>query len=389
MFSKNIIFKNFHLKRNTKDIKKINKILKKELILSSSLLSSFTNNYKYSFKKNIIKKYKNYKSINLIGMGGSILGTEAIHDFLKFKIKKKIKFFNNLSNQMKVVSKRKTINIIISKSGNTLETVSNLNLILKSQKKNKNIVITENKSSFLTSLAKKLKAEIIEHKNYIGGRYSVLSEVGMLPAQLLGLNDAKFKRLNNLVKNKSFLNSLINNVSFISKCISEGKKNSVILNYDEGSENLFKWYQQLTAESLGKKNKGIFPIISSMPKDNHSLLQLYLDGPKNNFFTFFGVINEKTNKLDNKNLFGKFSNLKNKSLIQIAQAQRHATQIVFRKKKIPFRSFEVIRRNEETIGELFSFFVLETILLGRVMKVNPFDQPSVELIKTETSKILT
>ncbi len=389
MFSKNIIFKNFHLKRNTKDIKKINKILKKELILSSSLLSSFTNNYKYSFKKNIIKKYKNYKSINLIGMGGSILGTEAIHDFLKFKIKKKIKFFNNLSNQMKVVSKRKTINIIISKSGNTLETVSNLNLILKSQKKNKNIVITENKSSFLTSLAKKLKAEIIEHKNYIGGRYSVLSEVGMLPAQLLGLNDAKFKRLNNLVKNKSFLNSLINNVSFISKCISEGKKNSVILNYDEGSENLFKWYQQLTAESLGKKNKGIFPIISSMPKDNHSLLQLYLDGPKNNFFTFFGVINEKTNKLDNKNLFGKFSNLKNKSLIQIAQAQRHATQIVFRKKKIPFRSFEVIRRNEETIGELFSFFVLETILLGRAMKVNPFDQPSVELIKTETSKILT
>ena len=73
----------------------------------------------------------------------------------------------------------------------------------------------------------------------------------------------------------------------------KGKKNSVILNYDESSENLFKWYQQLTAESLGKKNKGIFPIISSMPKDNHSLLQLYLDGPKNNFFTFFGVNKRK------------------------------------------------------------------------------------------------
>ncbi len=388
MFSKNIIFKNFNLKTNIKDTKKINKILNKELILSSSLFNSFTNNYKYSFKKNIIRKYKNYKSINLIGMGGSILGTEAIHDFLKFKIKKKIRFFNNLNNQIKLESNSKSINIIISKSGNTLETVSNLNLILKSQKKNKNIVITEDKSSFLTSLAKKLKAEIIEHKNYIGGRYSVLSEVGMLPAQLLGLHEAKFKRFNNLIKNKSFLNSLVNNVSFMSKCISEGKKNSVILNYDEASENLFKWYQQLTAESLGKKNKGVFPIISSMPKDNHSLLQLYLDGPKNNFFTFFGVINEKTNKLDNSNLFGKFSNLKNKSLIQIAQAQRNATQIVFKKKKIPFRSFEVQKRNEESLGELFSFFVLETILLGRVMKVNPFDQPSVELIKTETSKIL-
>ena len=166
------------------------------------------------------------------------------------------------------------------------------------------------------------------------------------------------------------------------------KKNSVILNYDEASENLFKWYQQLTAESLGKKNKGIFPIISLMPKDNHSLLQLYLDGPKNNFFTFFGVTNEKTNNLNNRNLFGNFTNLKNKNLSQIIQAQRQATQIVFRRKKIPFRSFEVQKRNEETMGELFSFFVLETILLGRLMKINPFDQPSVELIKTETSKIL-
>jgi len=104
----------------------------------------------------------------------------------------------------------------------------------------------------------------------------------------------------------------------------------VIINYDEKSENLFKWYQQLTAESLGKKSKGFFPIVSSMPKDNHSLLQLYLDGPKNNFFTFFGVTNEKTNNLNNRNLFGNFTNLKNKNLSQIIQAQRQATQIVFR-----------------------------------------------------------
>ena len=388
MFSKNILFKNFQFKRNIRDIKKINKILKKELILNASLFSSLSTNYKYSFKKSIIKKYNNYQNINLIGMGGSILGTEAIHDFLKFKIKKKIKFFNNLNNQIKLDPNRKSINLIISKSGNTLETVSNFNLILKYQKKNKNIVITENKTSFLTLLAKKLKAEIVEHKNYIGGRYSVLSEVGMLPAQLLGLNEAKFKRFNNLIQNKSFLNLLITNVSFISKCVSQGKKNSVILNYDESSESLFRWYQQLTAESLGKKNKGIFPIISSMPKDNHSLLQLYLDGPKNNFFTFFGFIKEKTNKIDNRNLFDKFSNLKNKNLDQIVQAQRYATQIVFKKRKIPFRSFEILKRSEETLGELFSFFVLETILLGRLMRVNPYDQPSVELIKTETTKIL-
>ena len=388
MLSKKIIFNNFQIKKKIKDKKKIKKILEKELIISSPLLNSFKKKYKYSFKKSIIKKYKSYKNINLIGMGGSILGTEAIYDFLKFKIKKNIKFFNNLNNKIKLVPNEKNLNLIISKSGNTLETISNFNLILKSQNKNKNIIITENKNSFLTLLAKKLKSEIIEHKNFIGGRYSVLSEVGMLPAQLIGLNEVKFKRLNYLINNKSFLNELIINVSFISKCISQGKNNSVILNYDESSENLFKWYQQLVAESLGKKNKGIFPIISAMPKDNHSLLQLYLDGPKNNFFTFFGALNEKTNKLDNKNLFDKFSNLKNKNLDQIVQAQRYATQIVFKKKKIPFRSFEILKRSEETLGELFSFFVLETILLGRLMRVNPYDQPSVELIKTETTKIL-
>ena len=125
-----------------------------------------------------------------------------------------------------------------------------------------------------------------------------------------------------------------------------------------------------------------------MPKDNHSLLQLYLDGPKNNFFTFFGIRNDKSIKLSNKNLFDKFNILKNKDLNQIIQAQRQATKTVFRRKKIPFRSFEVLKRNEETLGELFCFFVLETILLGRLMNVNPYDQPSVELIKTETSKIL-
>ena len=388
MFSKYIIFKNFQKKKNINVKKKINNILKKELIISNALLNSFNENYKYSYKKEILNKYKNFATINLIGMGGSILGTEAIYDFLKLKIKKKINFYNNLDSKFNFKAKKKTLNLIVSKSGNTLETISNFNVILNSQKKNKNIVITEKKSSFLTKLGYKLKADIIEHKNYIGGRYSVLSEVGMLPVELLGLNERKFKRLNYLIKNKYFLNQLIYNVNFIFNCVSKGKKNSVILNYDESSNNLFKWYQQLTAESLGKDNKGIFPIISSMPKDNHSLLQLYLDGPKNNFFTFFGILNEKSSRLSNKNLFDKFSILKNKNLNQIIQAQRQATQKVFKRKKIPFRSFEILRRNEQTVGELFTFFVLETILLGRLMRVNPFDQPSVELIKTETSKLL-
>ena len=210
----------------------------------------------------------------------------------------------------------------------------------------------------------------------------------MLPAQLMGLNERKFKRFNYLIKSKLFTNSLIHNVNFIYKCLTKGKTNSIILNYDERSENLFKWYQQLIAESLGKNSKGIFPIVSSMPKDNHSLLQLYLDGKKNNFFTFFSIINEKSQKIDNKNLFNQFSSLKNRNVSEIINSQRKATENIFYKKNIPFRSFELLNRNEESLGEIFCFFILETILLGRLLKVNPFDQPSVELIKAETKKIL-
>ena len=166
------------------------------------------------------------------------------------------------------------------------------------------------------------------------------------------------------------------------------KFNSIILNYDKNSDNLFKWYQQLVAESLGKKSKGILPIISTMPSDNHSVLQLYLDGPKNNFFTFFTTLDSNSDKINNKWLNKNQNYLRNKSFSKIINAQKNATEKVFHKKKLPFRSFEIKNRNEEVLGELFCFFILETILLGRALNVNPFDQPSVEIIKKETKKIL-
>ncbi len=382
MITKNINFKNFVSKKNNLNIKKdLNLFLKTE----SELLKSLTTKYKYNYKKSLIKKYKNFSVFKIIGMGGSVLGMEAIYDFLKDKIKKKIIFIDNLNFDKKKKSKN-TLNLIISKSGNTLETISNSNILVK--KKDKNLFITENRSSYINNLAKKLKSEIITHNNFIGGRYSVLSEVGMLPAELIGLKENKFKRLNYLIKNKKFINALTMNVSNTLNLINRGKFNSIILNYDEKSENLFKWYQQLVAESLGKKSKGILPFVSSMPKDNHSLMQLYLDGPKKNFFTFFFTHEKKTEKINNKDVFSSHNFIKYKDINKIMYSQKIATEKIFKIKKIPFRSFEIFNRNEETIGELFCFFILETILLARALKVNPFDQPSVELIKSETKKIL-
>jgi len=382
MFTKKINFKNFIIKKFNKEISKDLNLILKEKNKAIESLSTF---YKYSYNKKIISKIKKYKDVRVIGMGGSILGTEAIYDFLREKIKKNFYFINNLQSSTKI-SKKKYINLIVSKSGNTLETISNANILKK--KNEKNFFITENKNSYLYSIANKLKSEIIHHNNFIGGRYSVLSEVGMLPAQLMGLDEKKFKQLNSLIINKNFIRSLVSNVSSILYFIKKKKSNSVILNYDECSNNFFKWYQQLMAESLGKKGKGILPIISTMPKDNHSLMQLYLDGPKNNFYTFFFTHEKNSMHVKSNDILFSHKYLKNKSLNQIILSQKKATEKVFIKKNIPFRSFEVMQRDEKTLGELFCFFILETILLGRALKVNPYDQPSVELIKKETKKIL-
>ena len=374
---------NFKKKTNPLDIKKNLKLILKE---KNQVIESLKTSYQNSYESKKILKYKKGSNFRVIGMGSSSLGANAIYDFLKKKIKKNFLFFDNLQNKTKVKNKKKYTNLIISKSGNTIETIVNANILIK--KKDQNIFITEKKNSFLHILANKLKAEIIHHNNYIGGRYSVLSEVGMVPSELMGLNSSKFKQLNNLIKNKKFMNNLVSNVESILYFSKKKKFNSVIINYDEESDSLFRWYQQLVAESLGKKKLGILPIISNMPKDNHSVMQLYLDGFQNNFFTFFYVQEKNSHKVNNQFILPTHNYLKNKNLSKITLAQKQATENVFRKKRIPFRSFEIKNRDEKTLGELFCFFILETILLGKSLNLNPYDQPAVELIKTETKNLL-
>jgi len=382
MFLKEIDFKEFNLKKNLSLKKKLNKILNKK----NSVIESLGKNYKNSYDKKLLNKYKKSLNFRVIGMGGSILGTQAIYDFLRHKIKRKFEFINNLDSSLKNKIKKKYTNLIVSKSGNTIETITNVNLFVK--KKDRNIFITENKKSYLFLLANKMKSEIVHHNNFIGGRYSVLSEVGMLPAELMGLSANNFRNYNNLIKNKYFLNNLVSNVCSTLYLVKKKKFNSIIINYDEKSNNLFNWYQQLIAESLGKKSKGILPVVSSMPKDNHSVMQLFLDGFKNNFFTIFYVKENKSFKINNQKILSSHPYLKNKNLDQIIYAQKKATENVFKKQNIPFRSFEVRKRDEKTLGSLFTFFILETILLGNALNLNPYDQPAVELIKKETKKLL-
>ena len=220
---KTINFKNNLIKNiNSKKIFKTRDLffsLKKDYTRSKiPLLSSFEKNYKFSYSRKLIKKLKKSKIYILVGMGGSILGAKAIYSFLKNKIKKKFFFQDNLSEknilELNTRSSNKPTYIFISKSGNTVETIANLNLIIQKEKmNNKKIFVTEKKNNALNYIGKKLKTDIIEHKNFIGGRYSVMSEVGMLPAELMNLKVEKFKNLNYLINNKNFVEKLITNVS--------------------------------------------------------------------------------------------------------------------------------------------------------------------------------
>ena len=318
----------FNFKKKIKD-KKIKKHLTDLINKNSPIIQSLSKNYTDKFSKSFLNKLKKNKNYRLLGMGGSTLGSQAIYQFFENTVKNNFEFIDNLQSK-KNFNKKKYTNLIISKSGNTIETIVNANTLIK--KKDANFFITENNKNYLHLLAKKLKADVIEHNNFIGGRYSVLSEVGMLPAELMGLKSKNFRQFNSLVKSKKFINNLINNVASTIYFIKKRKFNSVIINYDERSENLFKWYQQLISESLGKNNKGLLPIVSNMPKDNHSVMQLYLDGFKNNFYTFFIVIEKTSEKINNKNIIHSHNFLKNKKVSQIIYAQKKATEIVFKKK---------------------------------------------------------
>ena len=404
MKDKNLEFIDYyHNKKNSVYInsivsKKISDLfsnIKKDIQNKKKTLNILNDNFNLNSKLSEIKKFKKYKTVAIIGMGGSILGTEAIHSFLKNKIKKKIYFFNNI-NEKKILDFKKKVNsynvlfIVISKSGNTTETISNTFSLGFLKKNSKNvIIITERNNNFLYSLAKKYNLYFVEHKKFIGGRFSVLSETGLIPSYLMDLNIKslrsklldEFKKKNELVLKEKFTN-------LFSMFNSKKYNNLIFLNYSPELDKFLLWLQQLIAESLGKNGKGFLPVISSMPKDHHSLLQLYLDGPKDKFFYIFHVKKKPKIKVNLKNSKKDQSFLNGKFLENIKKAQKNALIKTLIRKKIPFREFRVKHLNEETIGKFFAYFILETIVLGKLSKINPYDQPAVEQVKLLTKNIL-
>ena len=394
----------FSSKKNKKKFQKksfdnFNKLItniNKDISNSSKTLNILNTKFKFNFNLKDLRRFKKFNTVAIIGMGGSILGAAAIYDFLKFKIKKKFYFFDNLDqDSIQEIKQNENLNkvlfLIISKSGNTIETLSNAFSLGVLNKNSKNIiVIAERKNNLLFSLSKKLNLFFIEHKKHVGGRYSVLSETGVIPAYLMGLNIEKLRsNTQKFLKGKNKI-ILKNNVIKLASFMSSKKFNNLIfLNYIPQLEKFLYWCQQLIAESLGKNKLGFLPVVSNAPKDHHSLLQLYLDGPKDKLFTIFSY----EGKLKKKTKFNKFIKEENflnkKSLSEIKIAQKNALIKVLKKKDIPFREFKFKKIDETILGELFSYFIVETVLIGKLLKIDPFNQPAVEEVKILTKKFLS
>ena len=381
-FKQNEIFNNF-LKNLDKD-KNFNR----------SFYYNFNKNYIKNVNFNKLKKFKRYKNIIIIGLGGSSLGTMAIHSLFEEKIKKNVIFLNSLDlNKIKEINSTKGKNslfLIISKSGETIEVLTNINYLNNINfNKSNTIIITEKKNNSLYKFSKRKSIELVEHNKFIGGRYSVLTEVGMVPCFLMGLNIKSFRNFFSKQLPNSFTSTLRKSVNWNSEIYKSKIISSLIfLTYSSKLHNLVLWCQQLISESLGKKNLGILPVLSPAPKDHHSLLQLYLDGPRDKIFYIISLKEE--NKKLSKNIFNeKYPFLKKKTFNKIKNAQKEALIKTLRLKKIPYKELFMSDKTEKGVTEFLVFFMLETIITAKLLGINPFNQPAVEQVKILTKNILT
>jgi len=307
----------------------------------NEILQSFSSTYQKKIRK--LKKTidcRNKKKI-VIGLGGSSSGAKA----LSFFIKDDVIYFDNLDyeyfkNFFVINDIKNYIFFIISKSGDTFETLALLNLLIQ-ESKNKNIdnifesifIITENKNSILKNFSEKNHISFFEHNPKIGGRFSVLSETGMLPFlnNDFIVENASEKFIELLNNTESELSPAINS-SILLTCLDEMNLNiycNLIYNYR--LKHFSYWFHQLHAESLGKKNYGLTPITSICPKDHHSMMQLYLDGPKDKFFNIYSPQDEAF--YENFSKEG-FFNIESYSPVQLLEKQFRSVIEVFCEKKI-------------------------------------------------------
>ena len=350
------------------------------------------------------KKFKrNKKNFVVFGTGGSNLGARALINTL-IKQPKNILFFDNIDplffqNEIINLDLNTTGFIIISKSGTTPETLSQFGSIIHIAREKNNLdmlfknslVVTEFKNSPLFNIAKKNNCTLLEHKKDIGGRYSIFSNVGMIPAILADLDVKKIHLGASKVFERSDFLDTFKFAQIFKFCTSNKYLSNVVMTYSDGLKYFGKWYMQLWAESIGKNDRGITAMHAIGTTDQHSQLQLYLDGPKDKFFTFIKSNYQKKGlKIDAEIMKEESVNyLINKTMGDLMHAEQDATIDTFKLNNFKFREIILNEINEEAMGALMAVSIIETIAACVYFEVDPFDQPAVEQGKILTKKYLS
>lgn len=325
-----------------------------------------------------IRLGKKFKHLAVVGMGGASLGAKALTEALK----KKILFFDNVDpdffhGQLSKIDLKKTLLLFMSKSGETIEVISLAHILIKKVNTPQNfLVVTDQINSTLGRFARRHRIAILPSPKNVPGRFSVLSIVGLLPAQLAGVNISKVHDGAQKTNWKE---------AYLLACHQyleyQQKKNiTVFFPYAEALHSFSDWYIQLLAESIGKSKRiGLTPTKAMGVKDQHSQLQLFLDGPDDKFTIF---LKTEMNGYDER-IPGQKCTLQ-----KLFDAEYHGVKSAFKKRGKSFGELLISRLDEETLGELFFFFELEVAFLGALLKVNIENQPAVELSKCITKTLL-
>jgi glucose-6-phosphate isomerase len=356
-----------------------------------------SSHYELAFKEAKRIKAKSKKQI-ILGMGGSSLGGETLTNAFS-PYQNQVEFWNSIDHVglkdrfNKISAPAETHWIVISKSGRTLETLSLLNFVndeLTNRGLNLNdqlTIITEDKASPLRDYCLEYNIDFIPHPMNVGGRFSVFSIVGLLPAALIGVDLKKLISGANKSKHDSdFPERLAVNI-----LESSDRKESVSIfwPYDNRLENFARWAQQLWSESLGKKltqngekAKSVgLPIYCLGSREQHSVLQQIIDGDKDKFLIFLSEETDNHQAPKIKNLFPSLNYLNNKSMWDINHAEVHSCVEALQKRELNILHMTYKEFNEEVLGFLLMSYQIAIGIVGEVLNINAFNQPGVELGK--------
>ncbi|RXJ92901.1 glucose-6-phosphate isomerase [Malaciobacter molluscorum] len=350
---------------------------------------------------NVKKFAKDVKQshIAVIGIGGSTLGTFAIYQFLKRTndFTKKLHFFEStdptdIKQRVKKLDLEDTIFLVISKSGTTIETISIFKYLssLVTMSKNNCVIVSETDSK-LTAFAKQNGMQTFEIPKNVGGRFSVFSNVGLLPLAILGVNIDELlqgaKEVHNSFFNEDkYYDILMEKARFMIENKNRFNIN-VVFSYSASLEGFNKWYIQLWGESLGKINingtkQALTPIGLIGPVDQHSFLQLIAQGKRDKTVTFIKVANfEDDTKIPKNTLngFDELTYLDNLSFAKLIDEQANATiQSIKDLSDIPYDIITINKVDEFNIAKLMYSYQLLTSVVGKFVQIDTYNQPGVE-----------